>query len=69
MGKAPDDTWRVLGSPQQPPRRDQVLKEVTLALVTNDGSGIAAHQRGGFDPYDSRLGRAQRDVWGQRRRA
>ncbi|MFI4869058.1 MAG: hypothetical protein ACHQDD_06865 [Steroidobacterales bacterium] len=70
MGKSPDNHWRIPGSEQPPPRgRDQVLKQITLALVTDDGLGVAADHRGGFDPYDSRLGSAQRDVWGQRRRA
>ncbi len=70
MGNAPDNHWRILASEQRPPRRrDQVLKEISLALVTNDGGGVDARQRSGFDPYDSRLGAAQRDVWSQPRRA
>jgi hypothetical protein len=70
MGNAPDNHWRIIGSEQRPPRRrDEVLKEIKLALVINHGVGIDAQQRGGFDPYDSRLGSARRDVWGQRRRA
>jgi hypothetical protein len=70
MGKAPDNHWRILGSEQRPPRpRDEVLKDIALALVTNHGVGNESHRRGGFDPYDSRLGAARRDVWGQKRRA
>lgn len=70
MGKIPDNHWRIPGSEQPPPRRrDQVLKQITLALVTDDGLGIDTRQHGGSDPYDSRLGAARRDVWGQRRRA
>lgn len=58
-----------VGSPQQSPRRrDAVIKEIALALVTNNGVGVDSRQRGGFDPYDSRLGGTQRDVWGKRRR-
>jgi len=70
MGKSPDNHWRIPGSEQPPPRRrDQVLQQITLALVTDTGLGIDAEHRGGFDPYDNRLGAARRDAWGQRRRA
>jgi hypothetical protein len=70
MGKAPDNHWRIPASEQPPPRRrDQVLKQITLALEADTGVSIDAHRGGGFDPYDSRLGAARRDVWGQRRRA
>jgi hypothetical protein len=68
MGHAPDNHWRILGSEQRPPRRDQVLKDIARAMI-NNGVGNAQQRGGGFDPYDKRLGGAQRDVWGQRRRA
>jgi hypothetical protein len=62
--------WQILGSEQQPAaRREQVMKQIGQALVTNTSVGLDARQRGGFDPYDSRLGANQRDVWGKRRRA
>jgi hypothetical protein len=70
MGKTADHHWRIPGSEQpKRARRDQVLKDITLALVTGHGAGSDAKQRGGFNPYDSRLGSNQRDVWGGRRRA
>jgi hypothetical protein len=70
MGKTPDNHWRILGSEQREPRpRDEVFKDIALALVTNHGAGNESRQRGGSDPYDSRLGTARSDVWGQRRRA
>jgi hypothetical protein len=69
MGNAPNN-WQILGSEQRPPRRrDEVLKEIMLALVTNNGAGVDSKQCGGFDLYDHRLGSAQRDVWGKKRRA
>ncbi|MFI4865642.1 MAG: hypothetical protein ACHQDB_00895 [Steroidobacterales bacterium] len=70
MGNTADNHWRIPGSEQrEPARRDQVLKAVTLALVTGHGAGSDAKQCDGFNPYDSRLGSNQRDVWGGRRRA
>jgi hypothetical protein len=69
MHNALNKPSQVLG-PQPPPRRrDEVIKEIALALVTNNGVGVDSRVCGGFDPYDSRLGGAQRDVWGKRRRA
>jgi hypothetical protein len=63
MENALNSPSQVLGSQPQPPRRrNEIIKEIALALVTNN-------QAGGFDPYDNRLGSAQRDVWGKRRRA
>jgi hypothetical protein len=70
MENALNSPSQVLGSQQQPPRRrNEVIKEIALALVTNSGVGIDSRQASGFDPYDNRLGSAQRDVWGKRRRA
>jgi hypothetical protein len=70
MGKTADNHWRIPGSEQPPPaRRDQVLKDIALALVTGHGAGSDTKRRGGFNPYDSRLGANLRDVWGGRRRA
>jgi hypothetical protein len=70
MGKAPDNHWRI-PAPEQPPprRRDQVFKQITQALAADHDVSIDGPQRGGFNPYDSRLGAARRDVWGHRRRA
>jgi hypothetical protein len=44
-----------------------VLKVVKVELVS---ASVGVRERGrGFNPYDGRLGRANRDVWGRRRRA
>jgi hypothetical protein len=70
MGNALNNHWQNLASELQPAaRREQVMKQIGQALVTNTSVGIDAGQHGGFDPYDSRLGANQRDVWGKRRRA
>jgi hypothetical protein len=70
MGKTADNHWQIPGSEQRElGRRDQVLKDIALALVSGHSAASDAKQRGGFDPYDSRLGAKQRDVWGRRRRA
>jgi hypothetical protein len=69
MGKTPDNHWRILGCEQREPRpRQEVFKDIALALVTNHGVGNESRGCGGADPYDSRLGTARGDVWGQRRR-
>jgi hypothetical protein len=68
MGKTADKHWRIAGSGQpEPACREQVLKDITLALVAAHRAD--ARQHGGFDPYDKPLGSNQHDVWGRRRRA
>ncbi len=61
------------GATERPTRsREQVLKQIKLALVTGAELGILEfddHRARGSDPYNSRLGAAQRDVWSRRRRA
>jgi hypothetical protein len=61
MGKTLDMDLRL--SPPGVPGRTQgeVLRDIKLALAT---AGNVRQQ--GFDPYDSRLGRAPRDVWGRK---
>ena len=61
MGNKLDMDLRL--SPPGAPRRTQgeVLRDIKLALAT--GSNV---RQPGFDPYDSRLGRAPRDVWGRK---
>jgi hypothetical protein len=50
-----------------PQRLEEVLKVVKLELVS---ASVGVRERGrGFNPYDGRLGRNNRDVWGKRRRA
>ena len=70
MGKAADNHRQIVGSEQRSEaRRGQVLKQITLALVSSQSTGRESHQRGGgCDPYDCRLGETKRDVWGQQRR-
>ena len=70
MRHAPENHWRIPAFEQRAPRpRDQVFKEITLGLVTDNGTGDNARPSGGANPYDSRLGSAQSDVWSKRRRA
>ncbi len=70
MRKAHENHWRIPGPERQPlRRRDQVLRKITLALVTDTGVCTDPRQRAGIDPYDNRLGSRGRDVWGLRRRA
>jgi hypothetical protein len=53
----------------QPARRTQeeVLRTVKLALATGSNYGRGARQQGS-NPYDSRLGRPQQDIWGRGKR-
>ena len=51
MAKTADNHWRIPGSAErEPTRRDQVLKDITLALVTGHSAASEAKQRGGFNP-------------------
>jgi len=45
---------------------DEVRDRVRLEL---DRDGFSDERGRGFDPYKGRLGRASRDIWGNRRRA
>jgi hypothetical protein len=47
--------------------REEVLRKVKLALATGANYGREARQQGA-NPYDSRLGRPQRDIWGRGKR-
>ena len=60
------------GIPERPVRRsrEDILREIKLALTIGDGQVLEAHaeRARGFDPYDHRgAGRAD-DVWKKRRR-
>ena len=57
MGKARESHWRMPGQ-EGPPvaRRDQVIRKITLALVTGTGACTDPRQPAGIDPYDSSLG-------------
>jgi hypothetical protein len=69
MGKASENQWHIHGAEQRPPaRRDQVFKDITLALVAEHSVSSELRRRGGFDPYDNRLGTTRRDVWDRQRR-
>lgn len=46
-----------------PHRLDEVLKQVKAELLSGH------ERRRGANPYDSQLGRPNRDVWGTRKRA
>jgi hypothetical protein len=47
--------------------REEVMREVKLAIAQNNNYGREARQQGS-NPYDSRLGRPQRDIWGSHKR-
>jgi hypothetical protein len=47
--------------------REEVLRTVKLALATGSNYGRGTRQQGA-NPYDSRLGRPQNDIWGRGKR-
>jgi hypothetical protein len=47
--------------------QEEVLRTVKLALATGSNYGRGTRQQGS-NPYDSRLGRPQHDVWGRGKR-
>jgi hypothetical protein len=47
--------------------REEVLREVKLAIAQNNNYGREARQQGS-NPYDSRLGKPQRNIWGSHKR-
>jgi hypothetical protein len=47
--------------------REEVLREVKLAIAQNNNYGRESRQQGS-NPYDSRLGRPQRNLWGSHKR-
>jgi hypothetical protein len=67
MGKPFESDFRDSPPPAEKRSRDEVLRDVRLAIAQNNNYGREARQRG-FNPYDSKLGRPQRDVWASRKR-
>jgi hypothetical protein len=68
MRTARENHWRTPGPERRNDgRRDQVLRKITLALVTDTGACTDPRQPAGIDPYDSSLGTSCRDVWDLRR--
>jgi hypothetical protein len=47
--------------------RDEILREVKLAIAKNSNYGRPSRTQGS-NPYDSRLGRPQRNIWGTHKR-
>jgi hypothetical protein len=69
MGKTPEIDWRLSPQKHAPTRsRDEVLRDVKLAIAQGINYGREARAQGS-NPYDSRLGKPQRDVWNGRRQA
>jgi len=69
MGKRSEIDWGF--SPQQGTAkrsREEVLRDVKLAIAQGSNYGREARLQGS-NPYDSRFGRPQRDVWNGRRPA
>jgi hypothetical protein len=67
MGK-PTDNWRFAPPEKAPKRsRDEVLRDVKLAIAQNSNYGREERTQGS-NPYDSRLGRPRRDIWGSNKR-
>lgn len=54
-------------SPTAERTRDEVLRDVRLAIAQSSNYGRRS-RRPGANPYDSQLGRPQRDVWGTHKR-
>jgi hypothetical protein len=53
--------------PAEKRTRDEVLRDVRLAIAQSNNYGRKS-RRPGANPYDSQLGRPQRDVWGNHKR-
>jgi hypothetical protein len=53
--------------PQQQRTREEILRSVKLALATGSNYGRGTRQQGA-NPYDSRLGKPQHDVWSRGKR-
>jgi hypothetical protein len=47
--------------------REEVLRDVRLAIAQANNYGRATRQQGS-NPYDSKLGRPQRDIWAGKKR-
>jgi hypothetical protein len=60
---APAATTAASAAASSTQRFDEVLRQVKAELLSGH------ERRRGSNPYDSRLGRPSRDVWGTRRRA
>lgn len=66
MGKTSDSRDLQLSEPVAYRRtRGEVLRDIKVALATGSRYGLEARQQG-FDPYDSRLGRTPRSIWGRK---
>jgi len=63
MGKTAELEWRV--STQEVPKRtrEEVLRDVKLAIAKGKNYGRERRVQGA-NPYDSSMGQPQRDVWG-----
>jgi len=66
MGNASELDWR--SSSQELPKRtrEEVLRDVKLALAKGRNYGRETRLQGA-NPYDSAMGKPQRDVWGGKR--
>jgi hypothetical protein len=60
------DSERGPSTSQAASRREDVMQDIKLALVAAEIT--LDEPRRGFDPYNARLGRSPRDVWGRRYR-
>jgi hypothetical protein len=67
MGKSFELELRGSPPPAEKRSREEVLRDVRLAIAQSSNYGRQARQRG-FNPYDSELGRPQRDVWAGKKR-
>jgi hypothetical protein len=69
MGKTSEIDWAFSPREATPKRsREEVLRDVKLAIAQGSNYGREARQQGS-NPYDSRLGRPQRNLWNGRRPA
>jgi len=66
MGNATQIDWRP-GTQAVPKRtREEVLRDVKLAIAKGKNYGRETRAQGA-NPYDSAMGKPQRDVWGGKR--
>jgi hypothetical protein len=68
MGKTHEFDLGPSPAQEQKRSRDEVLRDVRQAIAQSSNYGRET-RRPGSNPYDSELGRPQRDIWAVKKRA